>query len=232
MSAEIIEAVEVVKTAKNVESETLLKTDMRSLTADFNLTLHTASAQAIFEGEWSPGKTGLRQFGRYVQILWEAFEKEDPYAEWQLLKVYEAIQALKTKMQEQEKLLRKQTLSLRGIYIKPFRNGNPITVSMVSVNILVLMAANLITQTDYLSRQILTLKQLGLVPVIQMRVQELCDEIQKVFMLAQEWEQSDITRQEILDHTKKAQRLEKKFGKLPEDILHQKIVLPFLFMEE
>jgi hypothetical protein len=37
-------------------------------------------------------------------------------------------------MQAQERLLRKQTLSLRGITVKPFRNDKPLTVSMVSVN--------------------------------------------------------------------------------------------------
>jgi hypothetical protein len=76
-----VEAVEVVDTVNNTDTEPTLKTDIRSLTTDFNLTLHTVSAQAIFEGEWSPCKASLRQFGRYVQILWQAFEKEDPYAE-------------------------------------------------------------------------------------------------------------------------------------------------------
>ncbi len=206
--------------------------EARCLTTDFNLTLHTAPSYAIFTGEWAPGKIGLMQFTQFVQVLWKAFEEEDPYAEWQLLKIYEAAQSLKIKMQKQEILLRKQIRSLRGIQVKPFRNAKPFNASLRSANILVLMAGSLIAQTDYLTRQILILKQMGIVPQGQVRPQLYSEEIQKVFAFSQQWQQTGITRQDILDKNERAKKVGEKFGQLPEDILYQITPLLFLNLEE
>lgn len=207
-------------------------TDARTFTTDFILILHTAPSYVIFTGEWAPGKMGLVQFGRYVQMLWQGYEQEDPYAEWQLLRIYEAIQSLKRMMDEQEVLWRKQVRGLRGIQVKPFRNAKPFSISLTSVSILVLMAGSLITQADYLTRQILILKQMGIVPQGQARSQQFCEEIQKIFMLSQEWKHTGITRQDILDNNDLAKKVETKLGQLPENILFQKTSLPFLCMEE
>jgi len=226
------ETTTTVTTDEISEVSALSKSDARALTTDFQLILHTITAQVIFSGEWAAGKIGLRQFGRFVQVLWEAFEQEDPYAEWQLLKIHDAMQALKIQLQEQESQLRKQTRSLRGIVVKPFRNAKPYTVSLSSVNVLVLMAAQLIAQTDYIVRQCMTLKQLGITPVGHTRTQEFYDAIQAIFALSQAWEKTDITRQEIIEGTKKAKKLAEKWGEIPEEILQQKSPLPFLSMDE
>lgn len=135
-------------------------------------------------------------------------------------------------MQKQESLLRTQIRNIRGIHIKPFRNPKPFIVFLRSVNTLVLMAGSLIAQTDYINRQILVLKQMGITPQGQTRPQLFCEEIQKIFMLSQGWKLTGITRQDILDNNDKAKKIEEQFGKISEDILTQKTPLPFLFMEE
>lgn len=227
---EIGEKEETVEVTEKVETSE--KRETLTFTTDFNLTLHTLHSHAMVTGEWAPGKMGLTQFTQCIQQLWQAFEKEDPYAEWQLLKIYDAEQSLKAIMQKQEVLLRTQIKNVRGIQAKPFRNAKPFNVSLRSVNILVLMAGTLIAQTDYMSRQILILKQMGIAPQGQTRPQLFCEEIQKVFMLSQGWKHTGITRKDILDNNDKAKKVEEKFGQLPENILTQKISLPFLFMEE
>lgn len=228
--AEKTENEEIAENASGVSST--MTSEMPNLTTDITLSLHTATGKGLFSGEWAPGKMGLRQFGRHIHTLWEAFEQQDPYAEWQLLKIFESLQQLKAVILEQEKRLNKQMRSLRGFQIKAFRNVNPVAVSLTSVNSLILLAANIIAQTDYLTRLILTLKQLGVAPLMPQRLQELCEELQKIFVLSQAWEKTDITRQEMLDKTKKAQKLEKQWGQIPEEILYQRTTLPFLLLEE
>ena len=102
---------------------------------------------------------------------------------------------------------------------------------MTSVDTLTLSAANLITQMDYLTRLLLTIKQLGLIPVMPVRLQVLCEEIQTLFMLSEAWKKTGIRRQDILDATPKAKKIEKQRGTLPDEILYQKATLPFLFLE-
>jgi integrating conjugative element protein (TIGR03761 family) len=223
---------ETLESSEMPENSVFAKNESRSLTTDFQLILHTVTAQVMVSGEWAPDKIGLRQFGRFVQVLWEAFEEEDPYAEWQLLKIHEAMQALKVKLQTQESQLRKQTRSLRGIQVKPFRNAKPYVVSFASVNILVLMAAELITQIDYIVRQGMVLKQLGITPLGHTRTQVFYDAMQSIFALSQAWEKTGITRQEIIEGSEEAQKFEEKWGKLPEAILWQKNQLAFLSIEE
>jgi integrating conjugative element protein (TIGR03761 family) len=218
-------------TPETAETPSLLQTDIRTWTTEVTLTLHTASAYAVFTGEWAPGKLGLRQFGKSLQAVWQGFEQEDPYAEWTLLKIYSALQELKTQMQTQEDVLRQQIRSLRGLQLKIVRNGKPFTASLISVNLLLLKGAELIAQLDFLTRELLTLKQLGIVASGQARSQEFREDMQRIYVLAASWHRTDITREDILEDNHKSQQAKKEFGTLPEEILFQTTTLPFLNIE-
>jgi hypothetical protein len=228
-SSEKTEKVE--KSEKAKKTEPAHSQETYSLVTDFNLVLHTTPAQMICEGNGEPGQIGLRQFATDVNHLWRTFEQHDPYAEWQLLKIHDAIQALKAEMYQQESLLRKQLSYLRGIKVKPFRNPRAFVMAFSTANAIVLMGASLISQIDMLTCQILTLKQMGIVPQGLVHTQTYREKIQKIFALSEAWEESGILREEILDNTPKAKRLQKKYGQLPEEILQQTINLPFLFLE-
>lgn len=231
---ETVEAVKTLEIPETSEKEITGESEIKTyhLITDFTLILHTASVHSIFTGKWKPGQMGLVQFAKQIELLIQGVEKDDPYAEWQLLKIHDAIQSLKKIIQEQGILWRKQFRSLKGVQTKPFKNPNPFNVSINSVGILVLMVGSLIAQIDYITRLMLLLRQLGIVPVGEMLPNMLCEEIQKIFTLSQGWKQTGITREDIFDNNSKSQKAEEQFGKLPEDILYQKISLPFLQMDE
>jgi integrating conjugative element protein (TIGR03761 family) len=230
--AGVAKSAEVSSVSTPEKNEKTEKTNLQSFTADFSLILHTAYSQAIFTGAWAENKIGLLQFEKSLQILWTDFEQDDPYAEWQLFKIHDAIQNLKKSMREQEHLLRTQIRNLRGIQIKPFRNTSPFAASLSSTHILVVVTASLIAEIDFIIRQALVLKQMGIIVQGQSRTDSFREQIQKIFEMAEKWQTTGITRQDLLDNTKTAKEIKKKLGDIPEEILHQKVILPFLCINE
>lgn len=198
------------------------------LTGDIYLLLHTRNAQALFKGQWRRNSMGLLQFANLMQKMWQAVKEGDPYAEWHLMTIYEHIEALKTDMQQLERHCQEKIAQLRGFDVQLFHQVNPLRVLLQFSTPFAYMAAHLLADFDYLSRQAYTLKRLGLVLELDKLPVKIKFKLRRLFESPLRWRYTGITRQDILDNNQKAQAVKKMMGTLPVAILNQDIQFALL----
>jgi len=191
--------------------------------------LHTIRARALFNGSWKHGKMGLLQFAKVMSILWKAARQDDPYAEWYLLKVYQALHEAREKLKGMEKQLEPLLNQIRGIEVSTSLSAHPATYPLKFATPFAYMGAYLITEFDFVLRQVLTLEKIGIMaPQQDMSIKSMVQLIQTVFALSREWKQTGVKRQDIIDKTPAAEEARLRFGELPESVLNKKIDFAFL----
>lgn len=197
------------------------------LTTDFQLVLHTKSAQRLYDGEWKHGRMGLLQFASAITILWKCSKQDDPYAEWYLLKIYEALQEASTKLKHYESTLKEQLNNLRGFEIGLMSHPTPLKQPLRFASPFAFMAATLIEQVDYINRQLFTIQRMGIMPNEKLMPRDLLRELQTIFQLPRHWRYTGVTRNDIEQNNQKAQKAKELFGELPPAILNKEIRFAF-----
>jgi integrating conjugative element protein (TIGR03761 family) len=198
------------------------------LTAEHKLILHTELAKVVFNGTWNQGRIGLIQFASVMRLMWRAAREDDPYAEWFLLKIYDAIEKAKKQIKHYESLLQQQMSQMRGFKIDLFKNPEPIQQSLRFATPFAFMGAMLLEHFDYVNRQLYTLQRVGLLAKNNLVPAHLLKEVQKVFVLSMGWKYTGVTRQDMLENNPKAKKAIELFGELPAGVLNKEIKFAFL----
>lgn len=205
-----------------------IKTTSR-LSADIHIVLHTRIAQSLFNGSWKLGKMGLLQFARVVSALWDAARKDDPYAEWYLLKTYQALFDARKQIKAMEEVLATYFNTIRGVEVNTVISSNPINHPLTFATPFGFMGAYLLADVDYVLRQLLTLERIGIpVDSESTSIKQVIKHIQAAFSEPRHWRRTGITRQDIEENNEKAKNVTEKFGKVPDSVLHKKIAFAFL----
>lgn len=196
------------------------------------LVLNTVDAQTLFLGHFAKSGISLIQFGGKTAELWAAAEKDDPYADWYLVKIYDAVITLRnqliTTIQAYQEQLNK-VCSCAGFIIKPFQSEKPVIKSLWFKTQYGYLAAQIIAQFDELMRTILTAKRIGVIlekPYETVR-NEFAQQITVLFKMPFKWQQFNITRADIEANNETAQTAKKVLSELPESILTKKLRSPF-----
>ncbi len=199
------------------------------LIGSFQTMLHTRLAQNLYNGSWRFGKMGLLQFAKMTAVLWKAHTEDDPYAEWYLLKIYQALLEAKTIMNQHEAALEQQLNSKRGFKIQMFTNPTPMEVTVNITLPFIFLAAELLEAIDYVARQLFTLTRLGIMAHGDLSSTVLYREAQKIFALAREWQYTGVNRADIHSNNPKAQRALRLIGKkVPAEVVNKEIKFAFL----
>ena len=77
---------------------------LNTLQSEIYLTLQTRHAQALVRGRNVPGKpliVGLVGFADRLRLIWTGAKQNDPYADWWLIKIEDAINATSNSLQIQ-----------------------------------------------------------------------------------------------------------------------------------
>ncbi len=198
------------------------------LQMDSKILLHTRLAQSMFNYSWQHGKMGLLQFAKSTSNLWKAAHQDDPYADWILLKTYQALIDVREQLQELEKQFSEQLSTIRGIETTPALNAMPMSYPLQFSNYLGYMGATLLADADYVLRQILTLKRLGKKQDDINSINQVVKYLQDVFSIPRQWRHTGVTRIDIKENTQKAQEAIILLGEIPDSIMQQKIDFNFL----
>lgn len=198
------------------------------LTAESKLILHTYMAKSLFEGTWGYEHFGLVQFAKATRSLWEASRDGDPYAEWYLLKIYDAIEKAKLSLKQQEKNIENQLQELRGFKIDLLKNPVPFELPLRFATPFAFMGAVLLEYFDYLNRQLYTLKRIGILPKDELIPAQLMGELKSIFILASEWKYTRVTRKDIREDNQLAKKAKELLGEVPASILNKEIKFAFL----
>jgi len=195
------------------------------LTGEAWLEIHTDQAQRLIRGRvrkgTKPAITGLLGFASQMNILWQAAADDDPYADWWLIRVEQAIAASKS-------FLEAQRMQVDSVALESFRfrvgisaSRRPHTLMLQFATPHAYRAAQLLGVYDALVCQCLTLKHVGAAPSGQM--EELialgAHHLRRVFSLPQGYRVFAINRSDVQHNTQRAQQASAHLGELPAAVL-------------
>lgn len=198
------------------------------LVGDVKITLHTRQAQLLLNGTWKYKRLGLWQFSKRLEALWTAHKEGDPYAAWYFGKINRMLENIQKEVKVQEEYCQSKLSQQRGIEIEIFRSPNPVSVLLRSPIPYFHLAASLLADLDYVSRQAFTLRHIGIVLDSDKLPIHIFFSLRELFSLPLEWKYTGVTRQDIEQNNQKAQLAIKYMGEVPSVILSEEMSFMFL----
>ncbi len=194
------------------------------LTGEVALPLHTIPAQTLCQGSWkSLHHMGLFQFVSVLGMMYRAAEQDDPYADLYQEKIQQELlkvnQAIKMTINHYEQALQQW----RGrLEVDIIGSQHPLKLHLEFVSPLGYVAAFTLGDLDYLMRQSLTFRRLGIFPESHKAWLELMDQLRSVFIHSRQWRHTGVTRQDMREKNQIAERAKALMGFMPSRILKQK----------
>jgi integrating conjugative element protein (TIGR03761 family) len=202
------------------------------LKSEVQLALHTVDAQTAFAGYSAKDAVSLLRFGGRMTEVWDAAAKDDPYADWMLLKVYDGLIKLRNQLaaliQDYQYQLN-QSCQYSSLTLTPFLSEKPLLKSLWFRTQYGYLGANLIADFDELIRTVLTANRVGVILDKSHEVirDKWLKQINELFKLPFKWQPFNITRADVKESNELAAKAKKALGKLPNDILTKTLRSPF-----
>lgn len=196
------------------------------------LIINTAATQKLLTGSTNKGDVGLLQFAGFIAEIWKQAERDDPFADWYLVKIYDAMVTLKNQLAA-EIQLQQQALNkingTSGFIIKTFSSEKPLVKTVWFKTPYGYLGAQIIAVFDELVRTVMTASNVGVIlDKGHESVRDVwAEKIIALFKLPLKWQAVDITRDDVIAKNDKAKAAQKALGKLPEVILTKKLRSPF-----
>ena len=194
-----------------------------------SLDIQTRQAQRLVYGrrrtESKEHIIGLVRFGMNMKRIWSSAGRDDPYADWTLLQVEEALnstrESINTLRQETESLL--ETAAI-GVQINIAHSLQPVRVPLQFANAFGYMGAYLIADFDQLVCAILTGRHVGLIQRgnSDKALHNCARRVRHAFALSGLWKFTLVTRADMRNGTPIAQKARQAMaimGELPQEVL-------------
>ncbi len=126
--------------------------------------LQTRHAQVLVRGRNENGKPpiiGLIGFADRLRVIWHAAEANDPYADWWLIKIHDAIATLDVRIKQERSNLRKSLNSERSFLALPAQSREPFRIQLRFASPYAYRAAQLLAEFDAFVGQALTAVHVG-----------------------------------------------------------------------
>lgn len=202
------------------------------LVSDVQLYLNTVDSQTVFMGLQSQEAVGLLTFGGRMSEIWDAASRDDPYADYYLLKVYDAIIKLRNELaaliQDYDAKL-KENLRDSHISCDAFASEKPLIKPLWFRTQYGYLGAQLIADFDKFTRLVLTANWIGILldDNPQALRKRIIDKITKIFQLPMRWQDFELIRRDIKNKSEKSIQAQEILGKLPDAILDKTLRAPF-----
>ena len=199
------------------------------------LTVQTNQAQQLIHGRaGTPDKPtiiGLIGFADRLRVIWQAARNDDPYADWWLIKVHEAIEVTRTTIDRQQADLVNQLEQMTAMEVSVAASQHPYRVHLQFANPYAYRGAQLLAQYDRLVCTALTARHIGLLEGADyVQVHKACArKLRALFVIPQSYRLFKINRESVRKATGRSHEARQAMGELPEDILsgeHQASLVP------
>ena len=195
------------------------------LRSETRMTIQTRQAQKIVVGRRG-GKgvqqiIGLLNFGRRMKLLWLSAQADDPYADWYLLKIEDAINEAKTVIREKKQWLDEVLNSMEGFDVGVAHSLEPIQVSIVFQNPYGYMGAYLVSDYDALCCSVFTASHIGLIDrkMANNIMGAAGKALRRTFDLVAQWKFTGVTREDIRLKNPSGMRAIETYGECPDPVL-------------
>ena len=216
--------VQVKKTSRSTSSSFSASAQQQpgALRNQARMEIQTRQAQFLLGGRTGPkGIIGLLQFGRRLGDIYQAVQRDDPYADWTLLRIEESIDAAKAFIHEKNTATAKALNALGSMKIELARTVEPALVDLAFGTPYGFMGAYLLSDFDELSRSVLTANHCAIIDRRQAGelIRACGSAVRRVYQLPAAWRRTDITRDDVRKGGDAAANAAQLMGALPVAVL-------------
>jgi integrating conjugative element protein (TIGR03761 family) len=197
------------------------------------LSVQTLQAQRLIHGRQAkvgkPNIVGLVGFADRLRVLWLAARRDDPYADWWLIQVHEAIEAASASIRCEQVRLDEQLAQLNGMEVSVAASTRPCRIQLQFANPYAYRGAQLLSTYDRLVCTALTARHIGLLDGAHYRqVQEGgARKLRALFLIPQGYRLLKIDREIVRLNKGRSSEARKLMGTVPEVILSGERQAPF-----
>ena len=189
------------------------------------LTVQSRHAQRLILGRArstdKPAIIGLVGFADRLRVIWNAARADDPYADWWLIKIDEALERARNQIKTERAALDDCIEQRSALQIKVATTEKPYRVALDFANPYAYWGAHLIAEFDTTARTILTAKHVGLMNgALAERALHVCaGAIRSLFAVPQGYRVLRIDRDSIRAGADAAKEAADTMGELPRAVL-------------
>ena len=189
------------------------------------LTVQTRQAQRLIRGRNGnadkPAIIGLVGFADRLRVIWQAARSDDPYADWWLVKVHEALERVRNLIKTEQAALDAQLEQLTALEVAVAESMKPYRIALQFANPYAYRGAQLIAEYDMFVRTLLTANHVGLLSGAAMEglLNTCARKIRGAFAVPQGYQFLGVDRAVLKQGTANASRARQIMGEIPEDVL-------------
>ena len=198
------------------------------------LTLQTHQARYLLQGRAAtPDKSpiiGLIGFADRLRVIWQAARQDDPYADWWLIQLHEAITAIGSVLDQQQADLTDQLEQMTALAVSVAASKHPCRVRLRFANPYAYRAAQLLGTFDRLVCAAMTARHVGVLDGAACKaVQQMgTRKLRARLVLPQRYRCLKIDRNDVCAETGNSRLARQVMGELPADILRGERLPPLL----
>jgi len=199
------------------------------------LTVQTRQAQRLIRGRNGnadkPAIIGLVGFADRLRVIWQAARNDDPYADWWLVKVHEALERVRHLVKNEQAALDTQLEQLTALEVAVAESMKPYRIALQFANPYAYRGAQLIAEYDRFVRTLLTAQHVGVLTGAAMEglLNASARKIRGAFAVPQGYHFLNVDRAALQQGAASASHARRLMGEVPEDVLrgrHQAPLAP------
>jgi len=187
--------------------------------------VQTQQAQLLIHGRKAtpdkPTIIGLVGFADRLRVIWEAARRDDPYADWWLIRIHEALESEVGFVRNWQKEIRELLSQMSAMDISIAASSRPYRIALRFANPYAYQAALLLSEYDALVCLVLTAHHVGLLDSEGKTalIKSCARRIRALFTIPQSYRMLKIDRESVQLHTGRSNEARQIMGEVPADIL-------------
>ena len=189
------------------------------------LTLETHQAQRLVKGRPGnadrPAIIGLIGFATLLRTIWHGARADDPYADWWLVRVHDALEKVDQLLQASLAATQDELAATAAIQVTPGASVKPVRTPLRFSNPYAFRAARLLAVYDQLVRATLTARHVGLLTRKETErwLAQYGREGRHALLSPVGYHLTGITRADVRQRTARVAQAAARMGEVPEDVL-------------
>jgi len=189
------------------------------------LTLQTRQAQRLVKGRGysaeKPAIIGLIGFANLVRSVWHGARADDPYADWWMLKIHDALEQAEHELSIMARTIASRFEGMGTLEVASPASVKPARVSLNFSNPYAFRAAHLVGVFDALVCKVLSARHVGL--VARDEAERILHQggrvVRRVLQRPVGYRFMGVTRRDVEQGTAKALQAREAMGTMPSDVL-------------
>ena len=198
------------------------------------LTIQTRQAQQLIHGRAAtpskPAIIGLVGFADRLRVIWQAARNDDPYADWWLIKVHEAIELNVAYVRNWQGEMRHLLDQMTAMDITIAASSRPYRIPLQFANPYAYQAARLLSEYDALVCRVSTARHVGLLDSETSNglIKSGARKIRATFLIPQSYRFLKIDRESVHKASGRSHEARQIMGEVPSDILSGERLAPVM----